>query len=140
MYNYEAELVLRSYLPKKLEKGMLFANVGEHGTMLFELESIPGDKDKFLTEHGAPMEVYIIDEYGDVLAEPNEIGWFDEGENTDELREITLNDINTIINEFDGWLEVEIYEDFYEDDGSLIPNYVEQKIIIKYLTEEEEEE
>jgi hypothetical protein len=141
MYNYEAELVLRSYLPKKLEKGMLFATVNEHGTTLWELEAIPGDKDRFLVENGAPMEICIIDENGDILAEPHEIGWFDEGEHTEELRPISLEDINIIINEYEGWLDIEIYESFYDEEiSTIIPNFVEQKVVIKFLTEEEEDE
>jgi hypothetical protein len=138
MYNYEAELVLRSYMPKKLEKGMLFLSVNEHETKLWELETIPDDKDRFLVENGAPMELCIIDENGDILAETHEIGWFDEGEHTDELRSISLDDINIIINEYEGWLDIEIHESFYDEEiSTIIPNFVEQKVVIKFLTEEE---
>lgn len=137
MYNYEAELVLRSYMPKKLEKGMLFLSVTEHETKLWKLKTIPFDKDKFLVEHGAPMEICIIDEDENILAEPHEIGWFDEGEHTDELRPISLEDINTIINEYEGWLNIEIYESFYDYKiSTIIPNFVEQKVVIKFLTKE----
>ena len=138
MYNYEAELVLRSYMPKKLEKGMLFLSVNEHETKLWELETIPDNKDRFLVENGAPMELCIIDENGDILAESHEIGWFDEGEHTDELRPTSLDDINIIINEYEGWLDIEIHESFYDEEiSTIIPNFVEQKVVIKFLTEEE---
>ncbi len=141
MYNYEAELVLRSYMPKELEKGMLFVRVTEHETILWELETIPFDKEKFLVEHGAPMEVCIIDENGDILAEPHEIGWWDEGVHVDELRPISLKDINVIINEYDGWLDIEIHESFYDEEiSTIIPNFVEQKVVLKFLTEEEDDE
>ena len=140
MYNYEAELVLRSYIPKELEKGMLFLSVTEHEKKLWELETIPFDKDKFLVEHGAPMEVCIIDG-DDILAEPHEIGWFDEGEHVDELRDINLDDINTIINEYEGWLDIEIHEKYFDDEiSTIIPNIIQQKIVIKFLTEEEDDE
>jgi len=115
MYNYEAELVLRSYMPKELEKGMLFVRVTEHETILWELETIPFDKEKFLVEHGAPMEICIIDG-DDILAEPHEIGWWDEGEHVDELRPISLKDINVIINEYDGWLDIGVGS-FGSDNG-----------------------
>jgi hypothetical protein len=139
MYSYEAELVLRSYLPEELEKGMLFANLINGVIILWELQNIPENKDKFMVEHGAPMELYIIDQNGSIIAEPNEIGWFDEGEDCDELRDVSLEDINTIVRDYNGWLEIEIYEDFYDEDGSIIPNFAGQKVIIKFLTEDEEE-
>lgn len=138
MYNYEAELALRSYMPKRLELGMLFADVTEEGTTLWELDKIPQDEEKFMIENGAPMEVYIIDNDDSVIAEPHEIGWFDEGDDTDELREITLDDINYILNEFDGWLEIEIIEDFFDEDEQVIPNMYEQKVVVRLLTDEEE--
>jgi hypothetical protein len=140
MYHYEAELALRSYMPKTLELGMLFANVTEEGTTLWELDKIPQDIESFMVEHGAPMEVYIIDNDDSVIAEPHEIGWFDEGDDTDELRDITLDDINYILNEFDGWIEIEIIEDFFDEDEQVIPNMYEQKVVVRLLTEEETEE
>ena len=138
MYHYEAELALRSYMPKTLELGMLFADVTEEGTTLWELDKIPQDEEAFMIENGAPMEVYIIDNDDSVIAEPHEIGWFDEGDDTDELRDITLDDINYILNEFDGWLEIEIIEDFFDEDEQVIPNMYEQKVVVRLLTDEEE--
>jgi hypothetical protein len=138
MYHYEAELALRSYMPKRLELGMLFVDATEEGTVLWELDKIPQDEEKFMIENGAPMEVYIIDNDDSVIAEPHEIGWFDEGDETDELREITLDDINYILNEFDGWVEIEIIEDFFDEDEQVIPNMYEQKVVVRLLTDEEE--
>jgi len=140
MYHYEAELALRSYMPKRLELGMLFADVTEESTTLWELDKIPNDEEAFMVENGAPMEVYIIDNDDSVIAEPHEIGWFDEGDDTDELRDITLDDINYILNEFDGWIEIEIIEDFFDEDEQVIPNMYEQKVVVRLLTDEETEE
>ncbi len=140
MYHYEAELALRSYMPKRLEIGMLFADVTEEGTTLWELDKIPRDEEAFMVENGAPMEVYIVDNDDSVIAEPHEIGWFDEGDDTDELRDITLDDINYILNEFDGWIEIEIIEDFFDEDEQVIPNMYEQKVVVRLLTDEETEE
>jgi hypothetical protein len=125
-------------MPKTLELGMLFADVTEEGTTLWELDKIPQDEEAFMIENGAPMEVYIIDNDDSVIAEPHEIGWFDEGDDTDELRDITLDDINYILNEFDGWLEIEIIEDFFDEDEQVIPNMYEQKVVVRLLTDEEE--
>lgn len=119
---------------------MLFADVTEEGTTLWELDKIPRDEEAFMVENGAPMEVYIVDNDDSVIAEPHEIGWFDEGDDTDELRDITLDDINYILNEFDGWIEIEIIEDFFDEDEQVIPNMYEQKVVIRLLTDEETEE
>ena len=81
MYYYECELVLKSYMPKTLEKGMLFVEASEEGIQLFELDSIPRDEKQFIIDNGAPMEMYIIDG-DDVVVEPHEIGWIDEGEDS----------------------------------------------------------
>lgn len=137
MYHYECELVLKSYMPKSLEKGMLFVEASEEGIKLFELESIPRDEEAFIIENGAPMELYIIDE-DDVLVEPHEIGWMDDGDDVDELRPISLEDINYILNEYDGWIELEIIEEFFDEEEMVIPNMYDQKVVIRLLTEDEE--
>lgn len=140
MYHYEAELVFKSYMPASLEIGMYFVKVHPDRIVLWELDEVPLDKNSFLVEHGAPMELYIID--GDdntLIAEPHEIGWMDDGDDVDELRDITLEDINTIINDYDGYCEIEIVESFYDEDEQLIPNMYEQKIVLRFVTEEEEE-
>ena len=135
MYYYECELVLKSYMPKSLEKGMLFVEASEEGIQLFELDSIPRDEKQFIIDNGAPMEMYIIDG-DDVVVEPHEIGWIDEGEDSEELYPISLEEINYILNECDGWLELEIIEDFFDEDEQIIPNFVDEKVVIRMLTEE----
>ena len=137
MYHYECELVLKSYMPKQLEKGMLFVEASEQGIKLFELDRIPRDEEAFIIENGAPMELYIIDD-DDVFVEPHEIGWMDDGNDVDELRPISLEDINYIINECNGWLELEIVGEFFDEEEMVIPNMYEQKVVIRLLTEEEE--
>jgi hypothetical protein len=47
----------------------------------------------------------------DILANGKEIGWMDDGEHTNELRDITLKDINTILREYDGYVNIEVDED-----------------------------
>ena len=135
MYHYECELVLKSYMPKSLEKGMLFVEASEEGIKLFELDKIPRDEETFIIENGAPMELCIIDG-DDVIVEPHEIGWIDEGEDSEELYPISLEEINYILNECDGWLELEIIEDFFDEDEQIVPNFVDEKVIIRMLTEE----
>jgi len=135
MYKYEAELCFRSYIPDKLEKGMLFMEMlWNQEKSFFKLESIPEDKEEFMSKYGTPIELFIADEEGEILATPNEIGWM---EIEEEIREITVEDLNYIVNVCLGWIEIEIYEEFFDEDESIIPNYIEEKVIISFLEGEE---
>lgn len=135
---YPAEIVLSSYLPPELEVGMLFTNRISVGVIepfieLFELEEIPEDPDAFMAKHGVPVELAIIDEDGDLLASHDELGWWDEGEHTDELREITLDDINYILRELDGYIDIQI-----EDEEDFFVVFIEDKVVLSIAPEEEE--
>lgn len=126
---YPAEIALKSYLPLELEEGMLFINrifigVVEPYIELFELEEVPEDMDEFMTNYGAPVELLIISEDGKLLATHDEIGWWDDGPETDELRDITLDDINYLLRELDGYVEIEI------DDDTEDPVIYEGKIVL----------
>ena len=127
------EIVLHSYLPSELEVGMLFVNRISVGVIhpyiaLFELEEIPEDLDEFMSKHGAPIELAILDETGNLLVSHDEIGWWDDGEDTDELRELTLDDINYLLSEFDGYINIETDE---EEDIVLI----EGKVVLSLVPE-----
>lgn len=137
---YPAELTLMSYLPDELETGMLFINRISVGVIepyieLFELEEIPEDESVFMAKHGAPVKLFIIGEEEEVLATQDEIGWWDEGEHTDELREVTLDDINYIIRELEGYVDIQIddEEDFVD------PVIMEGRVVLSLQPEEEEE-
>ena len=135
---YPAEISLSSYLPSELEVGMLFINRISVGVIepyieLFELEEIPEDPDAFMAKHGAPVELVIIDENNNVLARHNEIGWWDEGEDTDEYRDVTLDDINYLLREFDGYVELE-----YDEDEGIV--FIEDKVVLSLVPNEEYEE
>jgi hypothetical protein len=82
------------------------------------------------------MELYIVDG-DDVIVEPHELGWMDDGDDVDELRSITIEDINYILNEYDGWVELEIIEEFFDEEEMVIANMYEQKVVIRFLTEDE---
>ena len=132
---YPAEIVFNSYLPPELEVGMLFVNrisvgVIEPFVELFELEELPEDPDAFMSRHGVPVELAIIDENGNLLASHDEIGWWDEGEHTDELRDITLDDINYLLREFEGYIDIE----YDEDEGVTI---IEDKVVLSLVPDEE---
>jgi len=133
---YPAEISLSSYLPPELEIGMLFINrisvgVVEPYIELFELEELPEDADVFMAKHGCPVEILIITpEDGNVRATQEYIGWWDEGENSDEYREVTLNDINYLLREFEGYVDIE-----FDDDDDII--LIEGKVVLSLVPDEE---
>jgi hypothetical protein len=137
---YEAELVLKSYKPLKLEEGMLFINkiARTDAVELFILEELPDDEEKFVVTHGYPVEPYIIQhellnnvETPIILAIPEQIGWWDDGDDVDELREMSIEEINNVISQFTGLLEI-----YLEDDDD--PLLIENRVMLRYLTDEED--
>lgn len=141
---YPAELAYRNYMPDELESGMLFMKILHQGTIkesieIWTLDRVPQDKDRFLSENGAPIELYVIDEDGELLAEPEEIAWFDLGEAFMTLTDISLKEINIILNEYDGLVEIEISDEDYEE-GYISPSYQMDKVTLRFLTEYDEDE
>lgn len=141
---YPAELAYRNYMPDELESGMLFMKILHQGTIkesieVWTLDRVPQDKDRFLSENGAPIELYVMDEEGELLAEPEEIAWFDLGEAFMTLTDISLKEINIILNEYDGLVEIEISDEDYEE-GYVSPSYQMDKVTLRFLTEYDEDE
>ena len=101
---YKAKFDMFSYKPLQLEGGMLFnskrmANIFNEDYYIFELNKVPEDEEKFLLENGYPLEPRIINIYtNEIMAQPHQIGWIDEGDDVDELREMDVEDINYILN------------------------------------------
>lgn len=134
---YPAEISLSSYLPSELEEGMLFINRISVGVIepyieLFELEELPEDSDEFMSKHGAPVELVIIDDEGGLLASHDEIGWWDDGDDFDEYRDVTLDDINYLLRELDGYVDIEV------DEYGVI--HIEDKVILTLAPEEDDED
>jgi hypothetical protein len=135
---YPAEFAFNSYFPDELQEGMLFINRISVGVIepyieLFELEEVPGDMDKFMSKHGAPVELIIVDEDNKVLARQDEIGWWDEGDDSDEYRDVTLDDINYLLREFEGYVDIE-----YDEDEGVV--FIEDRVILSLVPDEEIEE
>lgn len=131
-----AEISLSSYLPDELQEGMLFINrisvgVVEPYIELFELEEVPEDADAFMAKHGAPVTLVITTpEDGNVRATQDEIGWWDEGDDVDELREVTLDDINFLLRECDGYVDIE-----FDDDEDIV--LIEGKVVLSLIPEDD---
>lgn len=129
---YPAEISLSSYLPPELEVGMLFTNrisvgVVEPYIELFELEEVPEDVDVFMAKHGAPVELIIIDDEEGLLASHDEIGWWDDG--GDEYRDVTLDDINYLLRELDGYIDIEV-----DEYGVIL---IEDKVVLSLAPEDD---
>ena len=136
---YTGELVLKSYLPFTLEEGMLFVNRISVGVMepyveIYMLEEVPEDKDAFMAANGAPIDIFIIDEDEEILAVEEDFAWWDEGQHTDELRDISLDDINYILRECDGYIDIEI-SDETEHPGVIL---FEDKVILRVPESDED--
>jgi hypothetical protein len=133
---YPAEISLSSYLPTELEEGMLFINRISVGVIepyieLWELEEVPEDMDEFMSKNGAPVELVIIDDEGGILASHDEIGWWDEGADSDEYRNITLDDINYLLRELDGYVDIQV-----DEYGVVL---VEDTVILSLASEDDED-
>ncbi len=131
-----AEISLSSYLPSELEVGMLFVNRISVGVIepyieLFELEEIPEDPDAFMAKNGAPVTLVITTiEDDNVRATEEQIGWWDDGDESDEYREVTLDDINFLLRECDGYVDIE-----FDDDGDVV--LIEGKVVLSLIPEDD---
>jgi len=99
------------------------------------------DDEKIISSWGYPVEICLVeeDDETDEISGPEDIGWFDYGEEEENLVEFSLVHINTILEQYDGLLEIQIEEEFFEEDESVIPVYLEGKIIINYISEDDED-
>lgn len=142
------ELHFRHYDAEELRAGMLFmnhlypGNEGREHIEIFELtkESMHEQitPEIMYMENGFPVYPYLLDLEGKVVSTPEEIGLFDPGDVSDSLIEFGVKEMNFIMQEFDGLLEVFVDEDEYEQ-GLTVPILDDGKVIIKFLDDNEEE-
>jgi len=134
----ECQLVFKNYKPLKLEKGMFFITEVMGINLIKQLEQVPFNQEEFIQLNGYPVEPYIIDinditegdEDDAIVATPDQIGWFDEGEHSDELSDISLKNINQILEQFDGWVDLEMTE---TEDNEFIPLLYNNKVTIRLV-------
>lgn len=150
-----AKLVLQSYKPLKLEKGMWFLAVHHGQVSIYELGyNIHSNEqmETYVQLNGCPVEPYLyvvgnpnIPDETFVIATPEQIGWFDEDEESDEMHDITIKEINNILDN-DGWCEIEVEEEHLDDDEAqedyinITPVLLENKVTIRYILEDDYEE
>jgi hypothetical protein len=142
----EALMVFKSYKPLKLEKGMLFIVQQPRYKEIVKLDRVPANDEEFIRINGYPIEPYIIDVVNPnlpqnelILATPEQIGWFDEGDWCDELCDIEVRHYNRIIEGYDGYVLVEVDYDEEADDADMFkPVLYNNKVTISYADLEDE--
>lgn len=143
----QCKMILQSYFPLKLEKGMWFLGMQHNEVVVYELTyDIHNEEQKelYMQTNGAPVEPYIylegnpnVPDETSLMAEPEQIGWFDEGDHQDELRDITIKEINNILDN-NGHCKIEVEEEHLDDDEAqddyfnVVPVLLYDKIIIRY--------
>ena len=151
-----AKLVFEHYIPEQLTKGMwfkqrikdvIYGKVYEYDR-LFELNHEPQDMDSYVQANGYPVKPRIMtieanpDRYSTTLAKAEEIGWWDEGDHVEELRDIELKDINMILSDFDGEIDIDVEPstitsaDGTEEEEIVIPIFYLNKCTLRIPMEE----
>lgn len=131
------------YHPKELEKGMMFIRNVFFGNYsyneLYVLNRIPHiSLEEYIEEYGFPVKLSIVYEGNGneeliTLVNNDEIGWWDEGENSDEYYDVTLKELNSILQNYEGKINL-LMEDVEE--LKLIPDIFEGKCIISFPEQE----
>lgn len=152
----EAKLVLQSYMPDKLEKGMWFMGLRKKIPIVYELTHDilnQQEQSNYIELNGFPVQPFIylignpnITDDDDLFCTPEQIGWFDEGDNSEDLSDITIKEINNILEYDDGmiYIDAEIVETSEESDEqpeeAIVPYIMEGKCIVRYHGNDEEED
>jgi len=135
----EAKLVFKHYVPDDWKKGMLFAQkrtdslMGKQFTSIqvYALDRVPNDIDAYIQEHGYPVQPFIVQEHlnpddgHEMLVNYPQIGWFDKGDSSDELEDITIMQMNIIMDDYDGECIIEV-------DNEGVPILYDGKITIRF--------
>jgi hypothetical protein len=128
-----ALLEFRNYNPEILEPGMFFMGITyDKQPIIYKLKHYVNDKELYVSLNGYPVEPVIVSmsnpnlQDEQIIAHPEQIGWFDEGDDCDELRDIEIEDFNRILQDYEGVLYVEMHDD------EEIPFIFDNKITIRY--------
>ena len=139
----QAKLILQSYKPLQLEKGMWFLGMQHKEMVVYEMNYIPYNMEEYVSLNGYPVEPYLylegnpnVPDETSLMAEPEQRGWFDEDEESDEMHDITLKEINNIL-ENGGYCDIEVEEEHLDDDEAsdyikIVPVLLEGKVTIRY--------
>lgn len=136
-------LILENYELEEFFIGQWFTRMSIDGLEVYQLTSIPRQScEEFVEEYGFPVRFKIIlkgnpNLNNDVLvATHDQIGWWDSSPDSDSLTDISVNDINYVLQEQDGFVFVEM--DYDEDTDEIVPLLFDEKITICPLDYEED--
>src|SRR5574339_215689 len=140
-YFMEAELAFRNYEPRELKVGMTFLHQITDGLPepvydFFTLREVPEDPHAFMVKFGTPVHMFVIqaDNDAEVLALPMNIGLLLVGDEEDcNYVPLTDNDINVMLNDYDGYIDI-----LCEEDGTII--HEGEKVILSFPNDWEEGE
>lgn len=147
-----AKLVFESYMTDTITKGMwfkqrikdvIYGKIYQYDR-IFELSHTPQDIDSYLSINGYPVKPVIMsitanpDEKAVVLATDDKIGWWDEDPDNDEqdLRDIELKDINLLLSDFDGEIDIQVNHTMFEQ-GIIQPIIYYDKVTLSFPTEKD---
>jgi len=138
-----AQMVLVNYIPEKFERNMRWKSPnGEVWGLIYTTTPL----ERLIEEHGYPVKPYIMpisanpDDHVEPLAHPEQIGWWDEGPQSDELRDITNSDITNIMLEEDGIIQIEVSTDIAPNGVEVIkPELLEGKVTIGIAIDEDDD-
>lgn len=142
------QLVWQNYIPQSLEIGMWF--ISRNDNQVFFLEKLPRNREEFIMANGYPIYFSIANDKDNIVLDlpkfegMDSIAWWDEGDHTDEFRDITVKDINEILENVDGYISVlvddETEEIVLEEDKPILtfprPEHQEHE----YYGEEEDDD
>jgi hypothetical protein len=110
----EAKLVFQHYVPTEYTS-LMFLAVGAHKTpYVYSIEGLR-NPEAFMEVNGYPVKPYIIDEGNpnlsnstEILATPEQIGWFDAGPDSEDLVDIEIRQFNDILEFDNGYVLIEV--------------------------------
>ena len=137
----ECQLVFKSYMVDDILPGMLYLTfVHPIGWQITKVEKAPQDSSLYILDNGYPVHPWIVDvgdpnvpQEEEILATPDQIGWMDEGDHTDDLTDITPKHMNNILDRHHGWLFIET-----DEDGEAI--LFMDKVTLSYFHDEDDED
>ena len=136
------QLIWKNYVPLSLEIGMWYIN---KSNQVYILDKLPQNQEEYIRDNGYPIELMLADDKDNVvlhilLDDADKIAWWDEGDHTDEFRDITIKDINSIFENVDGYISVlvddETGEIVLEEDKPILtfprPEHIDTTLIEEY--------
>lgn len=136
----EAKLVFRHYIPIDCSKLMFLAMRKNHVPYVYTIKDLR-DVSSYIEANGYPVHPYVIEEGNPnilnstkILAEPDQIGWFDPGPNVEDLIDIEIKQFNDILEFDNGHVLIEV------DDDTDDVIFFQGKVTLMYVDSLDDEE